>query len=253
MKLTFTLAVILTLTACSALSRPTLGTATPRPPTPTPLLSPTVVWFPPTETPIPSALTLATTTPDLLPGLGDILYTDDFTDPENWSDLGADTVRDGQLTLAASPGVYQESLNQKIIVSDFYAEITVRLHLCRGADEYGLLVRAIPATYYRFSLNCNGQARMDRVNNNTRITLQPPGSTSDAPRSGPADVKIAVWVVGREMRFFLNEHYQFTVTDGAISLGGLGVFVRASEDAPITISFSNLIVRAVNPNQSTDP
>ena len=108
MKLTFPRPIILLtllLTACSALIRPALGTATPRPPTPTPVLSPTVVWFPPTETPTPSASTLATTTPDLLPGLGDILYSDNFTDLKNWSDLGTDSVREGQLTLAASPGV----------------------------------------------------------------------------------------------------------------------------------------------------
>ena len=30
--------------------------------------------------------------------------------------------------------------------------------------------------------------------------------------------------------------------------GSLGLFVHASDDTPITISFSDLIVRAVNPN-----
>jgi hypothetical protein len=177
MKLTFPRPILLLtflLTACSALARPTLGTATPRPPTPTPVLSPTVVWFPPTETPTPSALTLATSTPDLLPGLGKILYTDDFTDPKNWSDLSTDSVRDGQLTLAASPGVYQISLNQELLVSDFYAEITAHLSLCRGADEYGLLVRAIPAAYYRFTLNCNGEVKADRIISGARVSLQMP-------------------------------------------------------------------------------
>jgi hypothetical protein len=251
MKLTFVLRFTLLtflLTACSALTRPTLGTATPLPPTPTPVLSPTVVWFPPTDTPTPSASTLATATPDFLPGLGNVIYTEDFTDPKTWSNLGTDSVRDGQLTLAASPGVYQISLHQEILVSDFYAEITAHLSLCRGVDEYGLLVRAIPAAYYRFTLNCNGEVKADRIVNSGRTPLQMPIVTIDAPRGGPAEVKIAIWAVGREMRFFLNGHYQFTANDPVMPNGSLGVFVRASDDSPITISFSDLIVRAVNPN-----
>jgi hypothetical protein len=193
-------------------------------------------------------LTLAIPTPDLLPGLGKTLYTDDFTDPKNWSDLGTDSVRDGQLTLAASPGVYQISLNQELLVSDFYAEITAHLSLCRGADEYGLLVRAIPAAYYRFTLNCNGEVKADRIISGARVSLQMPFTTIDTPRGGPAEVKIAIWAVGREMRFFLNGHYQFTADDPTIPSGSLGVFVRASDDSPITVSFTDLIVREVNAN-----
>ena len=237
------------LTACSALERPALGTATPLPPSPTPLLSPTVVWFPPTVETLPATSLPPTATPDLLPGLGDVLYTDDFTDPKNWSDLGTDSVREGRLTLAASPGVYQISLHQELLVSDFYAEITAHLSLCRGADEYGFLVRAIPAAYYRFTLNCNGEVKADRIVNSARTPLQLPFTTIDAPHGGPSEVKIAVWAVGREMRFFLNGHHQFTVNDPVMPSGTLGVFVRASEDSPITISFSNLVVRKVTPNQ----
>jgi len=238
-------------TACSALERPVLGTATPLPPTPTPLLSPTVVWFPPTVETLPATSLPPTATPDLLPGLGDVLYTDDFTDPKNWSDLGTDSVREGRLTLAASPGVYQISLHQELLVSDFYAEITAHLSLCRGADEYGFLVRAIPAAYYRFTLNCNGEVKADRIARarSARTPLQLPFTTIDAPHGGPSEVKIAVWAVGREMRFFLNGHHQFTVNDPVMPSGTLGVFVRASEDSPITISFSNLVVRKVTPNQ----
>jgi hypothetical protein len=256
MKLTFVLRftlLTLFLTACSALERPTLGTATPRPPTPTPLLSPTPVWFPPTETSTPSALTAPTATPNLLPGLGAILYSDDFTNPQTWSD-GTDTLRDGRLTLAASPGVYLMSLNQELFLSDFYAEITAHLSLCRGADEYGFLVRAAsPTTYYRFTLDCNGEVKADRVLNSARVPLKTPFAAMDAPHGGPSEVTIAIWAVGREMRFFLNGHYQFTADDPALPSGTLGVFVRASEDSPITISFSDLIVRAVNPNQTTTP
>ena len=254
MKLTFKhliLLLSLLLTACSALTRPTLGTATPRPPTPTPFLSPTVVWFPPTETPTPSVLTtLSTATPNFMPGLGKILYSDDFTDPEKWSDLNTDYVRDGRLTLASSAGVYLMSLNQELLVSDFYAEIIAHLNLCRAADEYGILVRAIPTSYYRFTVTCSGDINADRIINRARTPLKLPYSTMVAPRGSPSEVKIAIWAVGKEMRFFLNNFYQFSVSDPVMPSGSLGFFVRASENSPVTISFSDLIVRAINPNQS---
>lgn len=255
MKLTIkqlSLVFCLLLTGCSALSRPSPGTATPRPPSPTPFLSPTVVWFPPTSTPTPaSQAEPATATPDFMPGLGRTVYTDDFTDPENWSDLGTDYIRDGRLTLAASNGVYLVSLNQELVISDFYAEVMIHLNLCRSTDEYGILVRAIPVSYYRFSLTCNGEINADRITNQSRTPLKLPFTTLDAPRGSPAEVKAAIWAVGREMRFFLNDIYQFGVSDPVLVGGSIGFFVRASENSPITISFSDLVIRDVSPNQAS--
>lgn len=206
-----------------------------------------MIWFPSTETTTPSASILATATPNLKPGVGEISFTDDFTEPENWSELGElDYIRDGRLTLAASAGVHLLSLNQQVIFSDFHAEITARIHLCRGADEYGLLLRAIPTMYYRFAINCNGEVRVDRVRPGERIMLQSPQPTNDVPHGGPSEIRIGVWAAGSEMRFFVNNHHQFTVIDGSFQTGTLGVFVHASDDSPITISFSDLIVWAVN-------
>ena len=42
-------------------------------------------------------------------------------------------------------------------------------------------------------------------------------SSNDAPIGAPAQVKLGVWAVGREMRFFLNDHYQFSVLDPVFS------------------------------------
>ncbi|MCE7905966.1 MAG: hypothetical protein DYG87_09225 [Anaerolineae bacterium CFX3] len=237
----------LLLAACSALDRKPPGAATPVPPTATPLPSPTPVWFPPTDTPTPSAATLPTATPDWSPGLGKVLYTDDFTDPANWSN-GKDYLINGRLTLAAEPDVYRMSLHQDLLVENFYAEIAASLNLCRGAGEYGFLVRAAPTAYYRFGLNCNGEIKADRVVNGTRAPLKLPVFSSDAPRGVPARVRIAVWAVGRELRFFLNDHYQFSVDDPVLPNGSLGVYVRAAADSPVTVSFSDLVVRQVNAN-----
>ncbi len=238
------------LTACSTLSGPPLGSATPRPPTPTPVLSPTPVWFPPSETPTPRSLASPTATPDFRPGLGNTIKVDNFTDEAVWeiraSDEGAVSLISGNIIVSASPGQYFTSLNQELVLTDFHAEVTARLNLCRGADEYGVLVRAIPITYYRFTLTCDGQVRADRVSGDERNPLELPHFTGDAPRGAPAEVRIAVWAVGREMRFFLNGHFQYAVTDANLRSGTIGFFVRAAGRTPITVLFSDLIVQEVN-------
>ncbi len=235
----------LLLTSCAIAAPPQPATATPPPPTPTAILSPTPIWFPPTETPTPSARRVPTPTPDWLAGLGPILFRDDFTDPAAWPDVPTDDFQNGRLILAAPAGTYQMRLHRTRSLSNFYVEAQIHLNLCRPGGEYGLLVRADSASYYRFSLNCNGEVRADRVLQGRRVPLQRPLISADVPRGAPARVQIAVWAVGRQMRFFINNHYQFTADDPLLSSGGIGFFVRASPDFPIAVAISDLVVRRI--------
>jgi len=245
----------LLLSSCTLIERPALGTATPSLPTATAIPSPTPIWFPPTETPTPSPQRLPTATPDMLPGLGPILFRDDFTDPTTWPDAPTDDFQNGRLILTAPAGAYQIRLHRHRSLSDFYAEVQIQINLCRPGGEYGLLVRADSASYYRLSLNCSGELRADRVLQGKRLVLQPSRISVNAPRGAPARVQVAVWAVGRQMRFFLNSHYQFTVDDPVLSSGGLGFFVRAGPDFPIAVAVSDLVVRRVlaNPLPTKQP
>jgi hypothetical protein len=58
---------------------------------------------------------------------------------------------------------------------------------------------------------------------------------------------LAVWAVGKEMRFFVNDYYIFSVSDPAQAKGNLGVFARSAGEMAVTVSFSDLEVREVNP------
>ena len=240
----------LLLTACSALARPTLGTATPPPPTATPILSPTVVWFPPSETPVLRAVTSPTAPPDWRPGLGDAIKVDSFTDDAVWdiykSDDGTASLFDGRLALSAAPNVYLTSLNKKLVLTDFYVEVTASLNICRGADEYGILVRAIPTAAYRFALTCDGQVHAERVAREERLVLESPFRSGDAPRGAPAEVRIGVWVLKGELRFFLNGHYQFSVTDSNLPSGSIGFFVHAAGATSTAVSFTDLVINKLN-------
>ena len=249
----------LLLTACSSFGLDAV-TATPRPPTATPLQTPTPVWFPATATPTPQPVRTQAPTPEMLTGLGEVIATDDFSRSSTWdtatSNEGSASISRDRLTLVAQPGVYMTSLQRNIVAGNFYAEITARPSLCRGADEYGFLVRANAATYYRFALTCNGQAHAERISVRERHDLQEPVLSGDVPPGAPGEVRIGVWAAGQELRLFLNDRYQFSISDLNLASGTVGVFARSAGDTPVTVTFSDLEVRAVEyipPTRTPNP
>ncbi len=247
--LTFILCIGLaaSLAACAGLADSpiqdlSLATETPPP-------SPTIVWFPPSATPTPRVLYTEAPTPERRPGVGNLLLSDDFSSADLWnttvSDQASVDVSRDRLTIVVQPGFSIPSFRKKMVFSNFYAEITARPSLCQGQDDYGLLVRGIPVAYYRFALTCDGTERAERVSVRSRTPLQPPLPSGDVPTGTPGEVRIGVWAVGPEMRFFLNGRYQFSVNDKNYLSGGLGVFARSAGDTPVTVTFSELVVYAV--------
>jgi hypothetical protein len=150
------------------------------------------------------------------------------------------------LSLAIQPGVYLASLRREGTFGNFYVEITARPSLCRGADNYGVIVRGIGSSYYRFVLSCNAQIRAERVNGGIRLPLLEPVPSGDAPRGAPGEVRIGVWAVGSDLRLFLNGRYQFGIKDKSFPSGAIGVFVRSEGDAPMSVTFSDLKVYDVD-------
>jgi hypothetical protein len=148
------------------------------------------------------------------------------------------------------------SLQRQMVLANFYAEITARPSLCRGADEYGFLVRASAATYYRFALTCNGQTHAERISLREQHDLQDSIPSGDVPPGAPGEVRIGVWAAGSELRLFLNGRYQFSINDLNLSSGTVGVFAQAVGDTPVTVTFSDLRVRSVDyfpPTRTPNP
>ena len=248
-----------TLTACSALdilsapSQPIYGTETPPP-------SPTIVWFPPSATPTFQLFSTKTATPEKRPGLGEVTLTDNFSSSLSWntpvSDEGSASIERNRLTLAIQPDVYMLSLKNDLVLGNFYAEITAHTGICRGADEYGLLVRANAVAYYRFALTCDGHTHAERISVYEKHPLQEAIISGDVPIGAPSEVKIGVWALGTEMRLFLNGRYQFTIDDPNYASGTLGVFAFSASDTTVTISFSDLVVQQidlVHPTKTPQP
>jgi len=254
MKSTISYRLLLTLlwlTACAGLPPSATPTSTLIVDTTTPTAS--IIWFPPTNTPtiFPTATVL--TTPEQHPGLAELLLTDKFNQADLWniseSPNSYAVIKHNRLVLSiAEKGpISQLSMRSKPAVGDFYAEATATISLCAGKDQYGMIFRADPnGNHYRFVISCDGAVRLERSTSGVHIPLRDWLPTGDAPTGAPADVKLGVWAVGNEMRFFLNDQYQFSFSDSARRSGMLGFFVYINGTDPITVSFSDLSVYSVS-------
>lgn len=227
-----------------------LATNTPMPATETPAPTATIIWFPPSATSTPQLLSTKAPTPEMRPGLGSDLITDDFSNPFDWdiasSNEASAEIQNNRLTLAAQSQVYMTSLRRDTFLTDHYTEITAQPSLCKSDDSYGILIRANGGSYYRFALACDGTVRAERVSNSVRLTLQPPLPSGDVPPGAPGSVRIGIWAVGNEMRLFLNGRLQFSINDPSFPIGTIGVFVRSAGETPVVVSFSDLVIQEVN-------
>jgi hypothetical protein len=238
--------VVLLLAGCYPLPVELPPTETP---TQTPTLTATPVWFPATATPTLLPTQERTATPEMRPLVGEPILEEAFELETAWrtfsGTIGNITFTDDHVTLAINqPGGMIYAFRETPLLTDFYAEITARVNLCRSVDEYGLMVRVsgIRLDHYRLALTCDGQAKIVRVYSNGTVWIQPPQAFPEIPVGFPAESELAVWVVGTEIRFFVNGRLLFNVTDPVIAEGALGVYVRTTGDDPISVNFSQLEV-----------
>jgi len=242
------LAMTLFLVACLPLNR----TSATEPPlsSETPLPTSTIIWFPASATPTLKVLPTTTATPEMNPGIGEAIFTDDFSDAKLWDTVNSEQasaiIKDQHLTLAIEPGASIASLRRDVTLSNFYAEITARIGLCRAGDNYGIIIRATGDSFYRFILACNGLIQVERIKSSVRLTLSEPVASADVPMGAPGEVRIGIWAVGGEMRLFLNGRYQFTITEKTLPSGVFGVFAQSKGDTPVTVTFSDLKVYDVD-------
>lgn len=182
------------------------------------------------------------------PRVGELIFEDDFRTEGAWQlgQTAKGTVAMGvnELTIAlVQPRAYLSSTRTEPTFGDFYAEITASPSLCAGLDEYGLLFRVRSlGDFYRYSLSCDGQVRLDRVVGGTGGSPQPWLVSASVPRGAPSSSRLGVWAVGKELRFFINDEFQFAVSDSYLGSGALGVFARSAGENAVTISFSDLKV-----------
>ena len=248
------IAIVLMSSACGVMERVQNALPTPLPTltsTSTPTPTATIAWFPPTRTATAFPTVERTPTPDLRAGIGEPMFNDDFSSGAAWAlasaDSGSATVANDHLTLAVTePKVYLFTTRQQPVLSDFYAEATANVALCSDADEYGMLVRvASSADFYRFTLTCDGRAKVDRIFRGQPNTMADYVRSGLIPATVPGTVKLGVWAGGDELRFFVDDYYLFSVRDTVLYSGMLGFFVRSQGQTAVTVRFSDLQVYEV--------
>ncbi len=250
-SLIFPIIIFLSLSACAPTqTRPELAPVISTSPAPS---TATIQWFLPTSTATPQIIQHFTSTPASLPGIGEIIATDDFSADTAWNTIesgeGSVIINRDRITIAIKePETHFFSLRNTPLLGDFYAKIDAHPALCKDGDSYGLLFRANENAMYRYALACDGTVRLElkKIYNRPRLLVEPIGS-ADAPLGSPGDVQIGVWVAGAEMRFYLNDRYQFSVIDAQLSeIGTIGVFAEtAPENSAMTVTFSNLVLQSV--------
>lgn len=242
--------LIVALSACIPASMPLPPEPTFTLPPPTATSTSTPVWFPPTATftPLPTITRSLNPTPDTRPDYGSLIFQDDFQKAELWSlgrgPVGSIALGKGEISLVVNTERgYLYSLRQETAMNDFYLEITASPTICRAGDEYGLLVRtASSQDFFRFGLTCRGEARLDRVLGGQASSPHPAALSGAVPPGAPSSSRLGVWASGKELRFYVNDQFLFTVSDPSLPSGGIGVYARAIGGDTVTVNFSDLIV-----------
>lgn len=142
------------------------------PPSPIPSMvtsSPTIA-FPTliptaTITPEPSP----TPTPDIIAELAEPLLQDNFDQDRGWEspevDYGGSGIVNSRISLSVrQPSTFLTTIEPDLLAGDFHFEVSVRAEVCTLDDEYGILFRVNPdSEHYRFTLTCDGEARVSRT------------------------------------------------------------------------------------------
>jgi hypothetical protein len=252
----FLLLIAVALTACVAVQPTEIIVAFTSPtPSQTPSPTETIIWFPATATPTPLATSIPVEpTPEMHPNIGTLLLEDSFSDEVSWHTErninGSVAYGVGELSLAISKAEGQlMSLRNGPVLDDFYLEITASPSLCRQQDAYGLILRASgEQVYYRFVITCGAQVRLERVSGGHYTVLQDWLSSGQVPLGSPISIRLGVWALGNEMRFFVNDVYQFGYVNVPELSGQIGVFARSGGESALTVSFSDLKVFSLSGN-----
>ncbi len=158
-------------------------------------------------------------------------------------------INNNELTLALSQaGAYIYTIRQEPDLRDFYLEVTASPSLCMGADEYGVVFRfSDSSNFFRFSLTCDGRARVDRVFKNQPSSPQPLVFSGVIPPGAPSTSKLIVTSKGRDMTFYANNEFLFSVSDPNLPEGKIGLFIRSNGENAVTVNFSGLEIYRTNP------
>ncbi len=189
-----------------------------------------------------------------VPAIGELLYQEDFRDPDSgwdeWDDyLTSGKYVDGEYRLAVVPEKYivwsHPAPDRKF--KDFAVEVDAR-QIQGSLDGYfGLIVRhdVDKERYYWFQISGSGHYWVDKMWEGERIALKE-GEAPDAVKTGlDATNQIQVICYRDRFRFSVNGTLVTELTDDSLRTGVVGLAVGTGIEPPVVVLFDNLRMYAL--------
>jgi hypothetical protein len=236
-------------------------TETSIPPSATPVI-PATVTLPPataTSTPEPTATATpaATATPDPNLGVGATIYEDKF-DCARWcwfyeDDAVSFSLANNQLNAVMKRGDAGWRISSGpdfVTVGDQQLRVTARTNLCYERDEYGVFFRGVLDSNnnfsgYLFKLSCNGQVRVELLQESQSSVLVDWVSASAVVPGAPAENTLMVWAAKEQFHFYVNDKYVASLSDKTFAEGGFGLYLRDRTNGGASVSFAALTLKEV--------
>lgn len=182
---------------------------------------------------------------------GELLYSDDFSDPSS----GWDIRQADDASTVYQNGAYHITVNNIDWVAwgnpydeftDFIVEVDATQVAGTDDNDFGVLVRYVDVdNFYRFEISSDGYYSFDMMQDNEWITLIE-WTPSDAIRLGKRTNTITVRCEGDLFTFYVNGQYLDEYRDSTFASGDIGLLAGTIQEAPVHIAFDNVKVWALD-------
>ncbi|HUW12954.1 MAG TPA: hypothetical protein VM537_24725 [Anaerolineae bacterium] len=229
---------------------PTLEpSATPVPQSPTPS-EPSPTPIPPTATPIPASPTPVppTPTPTPLPR-GDIIFSDDFSNPNSGLHQSAKPNEKREEYLDGRYRIWLNNITtavayESLVVTDFVLDVDVTQVAGTSQMGAGVVVRHQEGdNKYNFIISADGWFHVSRASEARGWMTLDYGAAPSARPIGQTN-HLTVICRGQQMSFYVNGQWVSTVQDDTFANGSVGLRGNA-EGGEIDVYFDNLYVYAL--------
>jgi hypothetical protein len=188
--------------------------------------------------------------PTLTPPDSPFLFRDSFTQDLSLWDVfeepGAiSEIVDGHLRLTVSEPSSVAFTLAALNVADF--DLTVQtVHLTGGAaNTYGVIFRYIDSgNFYRFDISGDGLWGVSRRQGDQWISIVELTASPNIHTAPPAANALRLVARADEFVFYANDLEVGRIRDNNLPVGRIGLFASTFEEAPIQVSFDDLVVVA---------
>ena len=179
---------------------------------------------------------------------GQLLFQDDFSDPESGWLLDANEDRefayeDGKYSILAKmpDSLWWAAVPTDVLFSDFTVEVD--LQQLSGLEEhnYGIVLREQGGSFYRFGISGAGEYALFKVQNDRWIRLLDL-TESTAIRPGSGFNRLKVTTKGSQISLYANGELLASINDASFAQGAIGLYVEKRGTMDVHVHFDSIKV-----------